>query len=111
MNKIIYRRELRFRSLGGHAGGQICERWPETVERTKALEPVDLYSNPSYTVCTTRLLICPEPQVCITCEMEMIAHASYRGYRIKHSNAHQVSSKVFNMSELAVTMEMKHTEV
>lgn len=62
--------------------------------RTKALEPADLRSNASYAFWTNKLLICPESQVSLTCEMEMIiASASFWGYRVKHNNGHQVSSE------------------
>lgn len=42
-----HRRKLSLGSWVEHVGGLICERWPGRGEMTKALEPVDLCSNPS----------------------------------------------------------------
>lgn len=88
VNKIINRREWRLRNLGECARGQICKRWPGIVEGTKALEQANLRSNLSYAFWTNKLLICPESQVSLTCEMEIItASVSFWGYRVKHNNA------------------------
>lgn len=58
------------------------------MEGTKALEQANLRSNLSYAFWTNKLLICPESQVSLTCEMEIItASVSFWGYRVKHNNA------------------------
>lgn len=49
-------------------------------------------SNPSYAAWTNKLLICPEPQVFLICQMEMIiAPTSHWDHRVKHNNACQAS--------------------